>query len=114
MCKDYYFLSDRDLSHHSTQDPSTGARYSTSDVTFSSKTETVSTDNEPEGENLQGEGYEKMEVSSGNQAPNADAKHHPQTHSCLQSEGQQGGQQSQRAKSNLPGEVVYESIDCEY
>ena len=107
MCKDYYFPSDRDLSHHSAQDPSTGARYSSSGVTFSSKTETVSTDNEPEGENLQGEGYEKMEVSSGNQAPNADVKHQPQTHSCLQSKGQQGGRGSRRSKSNLPGEVVY-------
>ena len=114
MCHDYSFLSDRDLSHHSAQDPSAGARYSSSGVTFSSKTETVSTDNELEGENLPGEGYEKMEVSSGNKTPNADAKHQPQTHSCVQSEGPQGGRESRRSKSNLPGEVVHESIDSEY
>ena len=111
MCHDYHFLSDRDFPHHSAQDPSAGARYSSSGVIFSSKTETVSTDNELEGENP---GYEKMEVSSGNKIPNADAKHQPQTHSCLQSEGQQGGRGSQQSKSNLPGEVVYESIDSEY
>ena len=109
MCRDYYFLFGRDLPHCSAQDPSAGARYSSSGVTFSGKTETVSMGNELEGENLQGEGYEEMEVPSETQKPNTSAKPQSQTHSCLQSSRQKRGQQSRQ--SNFPGEIVYESID---
>jgi deleted-in-malignant-brain-tumors protein 1 len=53
---------DKDLPHHSTHDPNTGGRYSSSGIAFSSKTETVAMDNKMAMEDLPAESYEEMDT----------------------------------------------------
>ena len=57
-----HLFSDRDLPHHSTHDPNTGGRYSSSGIAFSSKTETVAMDNKMAMEDLPAESYEEMDT----------------------------------------------------
>jgi hypothetical protein len=64
-----HLFSDRDLPHHSTHDPNTGGRYSSSGIAFSSKTERVAMDNKMAMEDLPAESYEEMDTSDPHPVP---------------------------------------------